>query len=58
MATKRAVLSVYDKTDIDILAKFLVDQGFEIISSGGTFKLLSEKNIPVTPEHLSITFIL
>jgi phosphoribosylaminoimidazolecarboxamide formyltransferase/IMP cyclohydrolase len=47
MTNKRAVLSVYDKTDIDVLARFLVEQGFEIVSSGGTYKLLSEKNIPV-----------
>jgi len=47
MAGKRAVLSVYDKTDIDLLAKFLVEQGFEIVSSGGTYKLLAEHQIPV-----------
>ncbi len=47
MATKRAILSVYDKTNIDTLAQFLVKNNFEIISSGGTFKLLQEKNIPV-----------
>lgn len=47
MGTKRAILSVFDKTDIGVLAHFLVEQNFEIISSGGTYKLLSEKNIPV-----------
>jgi len=47
MASRRAVLSVYDKRGIDTLATFLVEQGFEIVSSGGTYKLLSEKNIPV-----------
>lgn len=47
MTSKRAILSVYDKTGIDKLAAFLVDKGFEIVSSGGTYKLLNEKNIPV-----------
>ncbi|KAA3611139.1 MAG: bifunctional phosphoribosylaminoimidazolecarboxamide formyltransferase/IMP cyclohydrolase PurH [Calditrichaeota bacterium] len=47
MSKKRAILSVYDKTNIDELAQFLVEQNFEIISSGGTYKLLNEKNIPV-----------
>ncbi len=47
MTPKRAILSVYNKRAIDILAQFLIEQNYEIISSGGTFKLLSEKNIPV-----------
>jgi phosphoribosylaminoimidazolecarboxamide formyltransferase/IMP cyclohydrolase len=48
MEKKRAVLSVFDKTNIEVLAEFLIHNNFEIISSGGTYKLLSEKNIPVT----------
>jgi phosphoribosylaminoimidazolecarboxamide formyltransferase/IMP cyclohydrolase len=47
MNTARAILSVFDKTGVDTLARFLIDQNFEIISSGGTYKLLSEKGIPV-----------
>jgi len=42
---KRALVSVYDKTDIIDLAKFLVQQGIELISSGGTQKLLQENRI-------------
>ena len=44
---KRALISVWDKTDIDILAKKLTDIGIEIISSGGTAKFLREKGVPV-----------
>ena len=41
----RALISVSDKTNIDILAKFLVDNGYEIISTGGTLKFLKDKGI-------------
>ena len=44
---KRALISVWDKTDIDILAKKLTDIGMEIISSGGTARFLREKGVPV-----------
>jgi phosphoribosylaminoimidazolecarboxamide formyltransferase/IMP cyclohydrolase len=42
---KRALLSVYDKTGIEDLAQFLVGNGVEIISSGGTQKYLEENEI-------------
>jgi len=46
---KRALISVYDKTGIVDFARALVDEfGIEIISTGGTAKLLKENNIPVT----------
>lgn len=41
---KRALISVYDKTGILELAKFLVNDGYEIISTSGTAKLLKENN--------------
>ena len=44
---KRALISVWDKTDIDILAKKLTEIGIEIISSGGTARFLREKGIEV-----------
>lgn len=47
MTPKRAILSVYNKDKIEILARFLVENNFEIVSSGGTYKLLSEKGIKV-----------
>ena len=46
--TKRALISVYDKTGIVEFAKALVEMGFEIVSSSGTYKKLSEAGIPVT----------
>jgi len=44
---KRALISVYDKTNIIEFANFLVSKGVEIISTGGTFKLLKDKGVPV-----------
>lgn len=44
---KRALLSVSDKTGILELAKALAEQGVEILSTGGTAKLLSEKGVQV-----------
>ncbi len=38
---------MYDKSGISELATELVKNGIEIISTGGTFKLLKENNIPV-----------
>ncbi|PVU91732.1 hypothetical protein BB561_004249 [Smittium simulii] len=42
-----AILSVYDKTGIVEFAKGLADNGVKLIASGGTFKILSQNNIPV-----------
>ncbi len=44
---KRALLSVSDKTGITELAKTLHDSGVEIISTGGTAKVISDAGIPV-----------
>ncbi|HBW38954.1 bifunctional phosphoribosylaminoimidazolecarboxamide formyltransferase/IMP cyclohydrolase [Desulfosporosinus sp. BICA1-9] len=44
---RRAIISVSDKTGIVVLARELVDLGFELISTGGTYKTLDEANIPV-----------
>ena len=41
----RALISVSDKTNIDILANFLTNNGYEIVSTGGTLKFLQEKSI-------------
>ncbi len=43
---KRALISVSDKTNIVEFAKSLVEQDFEIISTGGTFKMLKEAGVP------------
>lgn len=42
-----ALLSVYDKEGILELAGFLKEQGFSIISSGGTYKYLKDNGIQV-----------
>jgi phosphoribosylaminoimidazolecarboxamide formyltransferase / IMP cyclohydrolase len=42
---KRALISVSDKSGIIELAQFLTEQNVEIISTGGTFKLLKDNNI-------------
>ena len=44
---KRALISVSDKTGILDFAKGLSQLGVEILSTGGTAKLLRENNIPV-----------
>ena len=44
---KRALISVFDKTNILNLSNFLTNQNIEIYSSGGTYKYLKENNINV-----------
>lgn len=46
---RRALISVSDKAGIVELASGLVDLGVEIISTGGTAKLLSDNGVPVRP---------
>ena len=46
---KTALISVWDKTGIIDLANFLAKNNIEIISTGGTKKILEENNINVTP---------
>ncbi len=48
LPVKRALLSVTHKTGLLELAGFLADRGAEIVSTGGTAKLIRENNIPVT----------
>ncbi len=42
---KRALLSVSDKSEIVEFAKSLVIEGFEIVSTGGTFSLLNKHGV-------------
>ena len=49
--TKNAIISVYDKTDLDIIAKFLIKKKFTIYSTGGTSDFLKKSNIP----HIEIS---
>jgi len=43
----RALLGVYDKTGIEEFARGLVDLGWEVVSTGGTFATLEKAGIPV-----------
>ena len=45
---KRALLSVFVKDGILELAQYLNDSDWEILSTGGTAKYLTENGIPVT----------
>jgi len=45
-AVRRALISVSDKTGIVDLAKSLTDLNIEILSTGGTYRLLKSENIP------------
>lgn len=46
VAIRRALLSVSDKTGLVPFAKALVELGVELLSTGGTFKLLQDEGIP------------
>jgi len=50
---RRALVSVFDKSGVVELCAGLNDLGVEILSSGGTARLLVERHIPVVPvsEH-------
>jgi phosphoribosylaminoimidazolecarboxamide formyltransferase/IMP cyclohydrolase len=47
LTLRRALLSVSDKTNIIPMATSLVNAGIELLSTGGTFKTISEAGIPV-----------
>lgn len=49
MAKKYALISVSDKTDIIPFAKAIIKAGYEIISTGGTAKVLQTENISYVP---------
>ena len=48
---KNAIISVYDKENLDLIAKFLVKKKFNIYSSGGTSSYLKKIGIP----HIKIS---
>ena len=45
---KKALISVFDKTGVVEFAASLVELGYEIISTGGTFYNFTEAGLPVT----------
>ncbi len=46
---RRALLSVYDKTDLATLARALDAAGVEIVSTGSTATTIVNAGLPVTP---------
>ena len=48
IAVRRALVSVYDKTGLDELARGLHEAGVEIVSTGSTAARIREAGIPVT----------
>ena len=48
MNSRRALLSVWDKTGIVDFGRALVDGGWEVLSTGGTARALREAGVPVT----------
>ena len=45
---KRVLISVYDKTGLEDLARALGDAGVEIVSTGSTAKRIADAGVPVT----------
>ena len=45
---KRALVSVYDKAGLDDLVRGLHDAGVELVSTGGSAKLIADLGLPVT----------
>ena len=48
LPVKRAILSVTDKSGLAEFGKFLVENGCELVSTGGTKKMLAGEGLPVT----------
>ena len=46
-AIKRALMSVTDKSGLAEFGRFLAEQGVEILSTGGTAKMLRDSGVPV-----------
>ncbi len=49
--SKNAIISVFDKTNLELIASFLLKKKFTIYSTGGTSKFLNRKKIP----HIEIS---
>jgi phosphoribosylaminoimidazolecarboxamide formyltransferase/IMP cyclohydrolase len=49
VAIRRALISVYDKTGLDVLAAALHTAGVEIVSTGSTAAAIEAAGVPVTP---------
>ena len=49
---RRALVSVYDKTGLEELARGLAAAGVEIVSTGSTASTIAAAGIPVTPVEI------
>ncbi len=49
IAIRRALISVYDKTGLEALARGLHEAGVEIVSTGSTAARIRDLGVPVTP---------
>ena len=49
IAVRRALISVYDKTDLETLARGLSEAGVELVSTGSTAAAIASYGVPVTP---------
>ena len=45
---RRALVSVYDKAGLDVLVRALHDAGVELVSTGGSARLITDLGLPVT----------
>ena len=43
---KNVIISVFDKTNLDLIAKFLIKKKYTIYSTGGPSRYLNQINIP------------
>lgn len=48
MSRRRALLSVSDKTGVAAFGRALAEQGWEVLSTGGTARALADAGVPVT----------
>ena len=48
MKVQRALISVFNKSGVESFAKGLTDLGVQVVSTGGTARLLKDSGIPVT----------
>ncbi len=46
IAIRRALVSVYDKTGLAELGRALADAGVEVVSTGGSYRLLADAGVP------------
>ena len=57
MKVQRALLSVHDKAGVVDLARALAGFGVEILSTGGTARLLRESGVTVRRRHVPRCYV-